>query len=182
MKKITALFIALIFATQAWAANGAKKNADLKIAVVNSHMLIEHSKAFGHIRKQIEDKGKSFNTNAKKDEEKLKKEFEELETKSRAMSKDAYEQKRQELSQKAQEFNTRAYNDRTLIDNAFSKAVASLQDKAREVLEKKVKEEGYDLVLNNTSLLFSDDRYDITKELLTKLNKVAPTVEVSFKK
>jgi outer membrane protein len=166
MKKIAAFIIALIFTGQALAANDG-----LKIAVVNSHTLIEKSKAFEHIQKKIEQKGKAFQAATKRHEEELSQKVQELDKQRSLYSNEAYEQKRQNLAQDAQKAHMRFRQDKESIDHAFSDSVGMLQEKARKVLKAEVDKEKYDLVINTTSLLYSNDKYDITDKLLKALNE-----------
>jgi outer membrane protein len=166
MKKIATFIIALFFTGQAWASNNG-----LKIAVVNSHMLIEQSKAFEHIQKNIEQKSKAFQAATKKHEEELSTKVQELDKQRSLYSNEAYEQKRQNLAQDAQKAHMRFRQDKESIDHAFSESVGILQEKARKVLKAEVDKEKYDLVINTTSLLYSNDKYDITTKLLKALNQ-----------
>ena len=66
------------------------------------------------------------------------------------------------------------------LDQAFSRANAKVRQQMIEVVAELAGEAGVGLVLFKNQIFLGDRKIDLTEEVLTRLNKRLPSVEVTF--
>ena len=141
-----------------------------KIGVVDLQRVLETS-----------DPGKAAQAEIKKEkdkmEEELKKkgaEIEELrkqfERESMVMSKEKREEKEREGRIKLNDFKTLQKRYRSQLQELEKKLVTGLRDDVFAMVEEMGKKEGYLLIINNFSVMYSPGSIDITDKLIKQMN------------
>lgn len=175
MKRLTilALVASLAVASPAFAD-------EVKVAVVNIQGIMKDSTAAASVREQLESKQKSFQADLTKKEEALQKEDKELAKQQSVLSKDAFAEKRKAFITKATEAQKEVQAKKALLDAAFERSLNDIQKAVNDIIAELAKEKGFNLALPTSQILYADDKMDISKDVLDRLNKKLPKVEVKF--
>jgi len=181
MKKSTLFALlattSLIFATPAFAAEAEAKQT---IAVVNIQQVMKDSTAAKTVREQLESKQKSFQATISKKEESLQKEDQELGKQKTVLSKEAFEEKVKAFRVKATDVQKDVQSKKALLDNAFERALNDIQKSVTDIIADLAKEKGFSIAVPTSQILYADKNLDISSEVLERLNKKLPKLEVKF--
>lgn len=151
--------------------SGSATAADVaKIGIVNLQRIMETS-----------DAGKSAQAQIKKEKEKMEQELkakgaeiEELrkqfERESMVMSKEKREEKEREGRIKLNDFKSLQQRYRSQLQDLEKRLVNELRKDVFALVEEIGKKEGYLLIINNFSVMYSPSSIDITDELIKQLN------------
>lgn len=181
MKRLGLLAIAAA-AALGFAAPASAQDAKQNIVVVNIQQIMRDATAAKSVREQLESKQKSFQADITKKEEELQKEDQELAKKQSVLSKEAFAEKAKAFRSKATEVQKEVQAKKTLLDNAFERALNDIQKAVNEIITDLAKERGFTLALPSSQVLFADEKMDISKEVLDRLNKKLPKLDVKFDK
>lgn len=155
-------------------------NEKLAVAVVNIQQVMKDSTAAKSVREQLEAKQKSFQAEITKKEESLQKEDQELAKQQKVLSKEAFADKAKAFRAKATEVQKEVQSKKALLDSAFEKSLSDIQKAVNEVIAEMAKEKGFKLAVPTSQILYSDSDMDISAEVLSRLNKKLPKVDVKF--
>lgn len=169
MKKIVVLLTAVFFAAGLFVGPVCEKAfaKELKVAYVDLAKIFDEYKKTKDSEKVLEEKGKGKEGERAKmvDEvKKLKDEQGILSEKAKAEKQGAIDTKIKAL----QEYDTKTRNDLMKDRNDM---LAGIMKDIEKVVSDYAKANGYDIVLNSRMLLYGSDQYDLTSEILTRLNK-----------
>ena len=173
MKSITKVLIlltSLLISTNSF--------AEQKIVILDLSYVLNNSKAGKGAQDFLK---KSYNDNAKKykDMENSLKELEkDLLTKKTVLSKDEYEKKTNELRKKVLDFQSqrRSSLDKIATQRAESKDI--LLKKIDPLLNNYIKENNISLVVEKKGTLGGSPEIDITKIIVSQLNKELPSLNL----
>ena len=178
MKKIYLIAAAMIMTATpaAFAAEGQS------IAVVNIQQIMKDSTAAKSVREQLESKQKSFQAEITKKEEQLKKEDQELAKQRSVLAKEAFEEKARAFRTKATDMQKEVQSKKAMLDNGFERALTDIQKVVSEIIADLAKEKGFGMAIPTSQILYADPKMDISTEVLERLNKKLPKVDVKFEK
>jgi Skp family chaperone for outer membrane proteins len=181
MKKISlfALFAtsALVFSSPVFAGDDAVKPA---IAVVNIQQVMKDSTAAKTVREQLETKQKSFQAAISKKEEALQKEDQELGKQKTVLSKEAFEEKAKAFRAKATDVQKDVQSKKAMLDSAFEHSLNDIQKSVTEIIADIAKEKGFSVAVPTSQILYADKNLDISADVLERLNKKLPKLDVKF--
>ena len=95
------------------------------------------------------------------------------------MAPEAFEAKRNEYESKVQKYNNERQSKLMKIDELIAVSRNDILSAIKPILEEISNEKGITIILEKTSIMLSAEKMDITNEVLKKLNKLLPTIEVS---
>jgi len=150
------------------------------IAVVNIQQIMKDSTAAKSVREQLEGKQKSFQADITKKEESLKKEDQELAKQRNVLAKDAFETKARAFRTKATDVQKEVQSKKTLLDNAFERSLNEIQKTTTDIIAELSKEKGFAVAVPTSQILYADSKLDISAEVLERLNKKLPKLDVKF--
>jgi outer membrane protein len=178
MKKMYLLAAAILMASSpaAYAAEGQT------FAVVNIQQIMKDSTAAKSVREQLEGKQKTFQTEITKKEEQLKKEDQELAKQRSVLSKEAFEEKARAFRTKATDMQKEVQSKKAMLDNGFERALGDIQKVVSDIIVELAKEKNFSMAIPTSQILYADPKMDISAEVLEKLNKKLPKVDVKFEK
>ncbi|MGH1403210.1 MAG: OmpH family outer membrane protein [Alphaproteobacteria bacterium] len=152
--------------------------AQINIAVVDVERVLSEAKASKSIQKQVDKKREAFLSEVKKEEDKLRNEQKAIEAKRNELSKE-------ELIKKAQEFEKRRIDARKKIqankaslDKAYNEAMNKLTRVIYEASQEIADEDGIDLVITRQNIIVGNMSLDITKKVVTRINKKLPKLNL----
>jgi Skp family chaperone for outer membrane proteins len=150
------------------------------IAVVNIQQIMKESTAAKSAREQLESKQKSFQAEITKKEETLKKEDQELAKQRNVLAKEAFEEKARAFRSKATEVQKEVQSKKAMLDNAFERSISDIQKATTEIIAELAKEKGFAVAVPTSQILYADTKLDISEEVLARLNKKLPKLDVKF--
>ena len=165
------------------------EDAKQQIAVVNIQYVMKESTAARNVREQLESKQKSFQTEITKKEEALQKEDKELGKQKSVLAKAAFDEKLKSFRTKATDVQKDVQSKKafpqprmscTVLDGAFEQSLNDIQKVVTEIISDISKEKGFVIAVPTSQILFADTKLDISSEVLERLNKKLPKLEVKF--
>lgn len=182
MKKSVYAFLAayfLAFAQPTWSADEAAPKP--AVVIVNIKDILAEAKSAKYVAEQVEKKRKEFQEKVSKEEDALRKEDEELAKQRSVLAAEAYEKKAMELKQKITEFQHRVQTRRSKLENGYTKALEKIQQSVFDITKDLAKEKGFAVALPKALVLYAVDDLDITADVLKRLDKDLPKVDVDIK-
>ncbi len=174
---ILLVMAAFLSASLAQAADEAPK----PVAIVNIKQILADAKSAKYVAEQVEKKRKEFQEKVSKEEDALRKEDEELAKQRSVLAAEAYEKKAAELKNKIADFQNRVQTRRSKLENGYTKALSEIQEAVLEITKDLAKEKGFIVALPKSLVLYAVDELEISDEILKRLDKKLPKVDVNFK-
>ena len=171
MKYLVKLFVVtfLIFAS-------TYAMAEQKIVVLDLKYVLNESKAGKgaqqFLKKKFNDDSKKF-TNMEKD---LKKKEKDLLEQKTSLSKEDYKKKSNELRKKVGKFQKDRRNSLQKTGELRKNAKAELLKQLTPILDNYINENSISIVINKEYMIGGLDEFDITNEIVEKLNKEFPSL------
>jgi outer membrane protein len=178
----TTRFYAMAAALMLSTAPAAMAADALSIATVNYQMLMSSSTAAKNAHEQIEKKMKSLQSEVSKKDEQFQNDNKELEKQRSVLSKEAFEEKRRSFIDKVTNAQKEVQSKRAMVDVASERAGTEIQKAISDIIAEMAKEKGFTVAMPTSQILYADSKLDITSEVLEKLNKKLPKVDVKFTK
>ena len=163
-KRIVLVLVALFISA---ALVGSSPAADYKIAYVDMAKVFGEYNKTKESEKTLDDKGKAKEADRKKlvdDIRKLKDEQALLSDKAKAEKQNVIDEKIKML----QDFDRKTRDD--LLKERNDKLGSILKD-IEKVIADYSKESGYDFILDSRTILYGKETYNLTNEVLNRLNK-----------
>jgi outer membrane protein len=173
----------LALAVVAWAIGAAAPASlaadppagqSLVVVVVDTARVLQESKAGKTIQSQMQQK-----TITKQDEE-LSAAQQDLQRQQTVLAQDAFAVKLKEFDQRVNDARKRAQEAQQNLTESQRGAVATVEDAMLHIVADLAKERGANLVLNKTTVVMFDTRFDVTDDIIKRLDEKLPAVTVSF--
>jgi outer membrane protein len=166
MRKMLVALVAVVFAVSMFAVQAAYAK-EYKMGYVDLARVFDEYKKTKESEKSLEDKGKVKEAERKKLVDELRK----LKDEQALLSEKAKGDKQKVIDEKIQalqEFDKKAQGELMKERNDL---LGGIMKDIEKVIALYAKEAGYDFILNSRTLLYGGDQYDVTNEVLTRLNK-----------
>jgi Skp family chaperone for outer membrane proteins len=188
---LTLLLVALCGGGDAWAQQTPPAPASppptpapappaVNILVVDFQALLQNSKAAKMVHQQIEQKRNEFAKEVSQQEQQLRQELETARRQAASLSPEAAKQKEREFQTKASEFDRSVQAKREILEKANNEAFEKINQVALKIITEIAKERNANLVLLRNMLVVYAPAFDITAEVLQKLDEQMPTLTVDF--
>jgi len=155
-------------------ASASATEKAVEIVYVNSDSLVANADFYKEIRAQLEAKSKKAQTDLTSKGNAFQREVADYRQNAQTMSADQRAVTEQRLARKQQELEAFNQNASSALANESAAENAKLYDKVADFLKGYAKDKGYKFVLTysktNPSILYADEKLDVTKEVVTKLN------------
>ncbi|HEV2302379.1 MAG TPA: OmpH family outer membrane protein [Stellaceae bacterium] len=153
---------------------------NLRVVVVDIQTLLQKSKAAQMVRQQIEQKSAEYRKEIAHQEQVLHTEQDALQREQPKLSPAALNKKGREFQQKVTALNRNVEGKRAALEKANVEAFKEIQGKMLKIIDDIAKERHANLIFQSTSLVLFDKKFDVTDEVLQKLDKDLPSVTVNF--
>lgn len=144
--------------------------AGASIAVIDMQV-INNAKVSQHIHEQLKQKNAAFRAEISQKEEKLKKESQALNSTSATLSKQELDKKHNEFRKKVVELQRQVQLRKSQLDKAYMKAISEVQKVVVEIVAKIAEEEGFDIVIAASDVLYNKPSINISKEVVKRLDE-----------
>ena len=149
------------------------------IGVIDINRILSDADAAVNATKQIEKIAIDIENEIKLSDEQIIKEQNSLIESQSIMAPEAFESKRNEYENKVQEYNNERQSKLMKIDELIAVSRNEILNAIKPILEEISNEKGITIVLEKTSIMLNAEKMDITNEVLKKLNKSLPTINLS---
>jgi Skp family chaperone for outer membrane proteins len=154
--------------------------ASLTIMVVDVQSLLQNSKSAKMVRQQIEGKRNEYAKEISQQEETLRQERDALQRQQSSLSADALNQKGREFQAKVNELDRNVQSKRQALERSNAEALEKIQEAMLKIITDIAKDRKANLVFQRSELVLFDQGFDVTDEVLQKLDEQLPTLTVNF--
>lgn len=181
MKK-TLLFVALAAALATPAAQAAPPPAVTpKIVVFDERALMQFSKAGQDIQRQVQAYARQLQNEKDSTEKSLQAESQQLQQQVAILAPDVRQKRIEAFQKKAAAAQASLQRKAQQVDGGMQQAQRQLSVELRPILQQVMKERGANMVvLKQTILLADNNNFDVTGDVITRLNAKLPTIKVSM--
>src|SRR6202140_708394 len=152
----------------------------LTIMVVDVQALLQNSKSAKMVRQQIEQKRAEYAKEISHQEETLRQERDKLQRQQASLSADALNQKGREFQQKVNDLDRNVQSKRQALERSNAEALEKIQEVMLKIITDIAKDRKANLVFQRSELVLFDQGFDVTDEVLQKLDEQLPTLTVNF--
>jgi len=152
----------------------------LTVMVVDVQALLQNSKAAKMVRDQIEQKRSEYTKEISHQEETLRAERDAIQRQQASLSADALNQKGHEFQQKVNDLERNVQGKRQALEKSNGDALSKIQEEMLKIIADIAKQRKANLVLQRADLVLFDQSFDVTDEVLQKLDEQMPTLTVNF--
>jgi len=163
------LLAGLIFSLVFFASNSCF-SAELKIGIMNVQQIIVECDAGKAAKTRFDAKMKKLQATFKAEEEELKKLQDEIKKKSSAWSEEKKAEKIREFQKSGRELQAKTEDARFEMKNLQDKELEPILKALEKVVDKYGADNGYSAIFDAKSVIFFDQKIDITKIMIKKLN------------
>lgn len=148
------------------------------VAVLNLNAIRRDADSVQDIRRQVAEYRASFQQEIQNEEKALRDANQELARRRSILSPEAFAEERKKFEQRVLDMQKLVQERRENLEKVQSDAMTTVEDKLNAIVRDIAKARGFALVLSDVQAVVLDDRLDITKEALDRLNKSLPSVKV----
>jgi outer membrane protein len=153
---------------------------NLTVMVVDVQALLQNSKAAKMVRSQIEQKRGEYTKEISHQEEVLRAERDALQRQQASLSPDALNQKGREFQQKVNDLERNVQGKRQALEKSNGDALSKIQEEMLKIIADIAKQRKANLVFQRADLVLFDQSFDVTDEVLQKLDEQMPALTVNF--
>jgi Skp family chaperone for outer membrane proteins len=152
----------------------------LTIMVVDVQALLQNSKSAKMVRQQIEQKRAEYAKEISHQEETLRQERDALQRQQSTLSADALNQKGRDFQQKVNDLDRNVQGKRQSLERSNAEALEKIQEIMLKIITDIAKDRKANMVFQRSELVLFDQNFDVTDEVLQKLDEQLPTLTVNF--
>ncbi|HTV45251.1 MAG TPA: OmpH family outer membrane protein [Stellaceae bacterium] len=152
----------------------------LNVLVVDVQSLLENSKAAKMVHSQIEQKRIEYTKEISQEEEALRAERDSLQRQQASMSPAVLNKKGREFQQKVNDLDRSVQSKRQALEKSNNDALATIQQTMLRIIADIARQRKANLVLQRTDLVLFDRAFDVTDEVMQKLDEELPVLNVNF--
>src|SRR5689334_3666271 len=152
----------------------------LTVMVVDVQALLQNSKAAKMVRGQIEQKRNEYTKEISHQEETLRAERDALQRQQASLSADALNQKGRDFQQKVNDLERNVQGKRQALEKSNGEALSKIQEEMLKIIADIAKQRKANLVFQRADLVLFDQSFDVTDEVLQKLDEQMPALTVNF--
>lgn len=156
----------------------AQETPPLPIAILDVQGVLKRAKAAQDIRSQIETLRTAFQKDVREQEQTLRKADQELAQQRAILSAEAFAARRKEFEGRARAAQQKVQERKRGLERMFGAAMLKVQRAMEEITADIAKERNLAIVLPRQTVVLSETRLDISKEVLTRLDRKLPAVKV----
>jgi outer membrane protein len=153
---------------------------NLNIMIVDVQTLLQNSKAAKIVRSQIETKRAEYAKEIQHQDEILRQERDTLQREQASLSPEVLNKRGREFQAKVNELDRNVQSKRQALEKSYNDAIQKIQATLLKIIEDIAKTRKANLVLQRSELVLFDQAFDITDEVLQKLDEQMPTMTVEF--
>lgn len=174
-KVLITIAATFIFITNANAADFSVKS----VATVDLRKVMAESKAVKAADKEVAELRNKYIKETEAKTKELKQKEEQLKKQQKAMSEEAFAKKVQEFRMNVAKEEGEVNKKTKILNVAYVKSLELIRNETIKIVADIAKEKNLDIVMVKGEVLFAKDEYDISGEVIEKLNKKLAKVNIS---
>ena len=174
------LLAVLVLQTTFVRAQASSELKPVSLAVVDFRGVLAKSEAARNIRSAVDEKRQELRKYFLEVENSLRDEQKNLSKKRSIVTAEAFEKRARKLKEKAQSAQKLAQTSNQKLKKSFDQAMDKVQKELVRIVAEVAEESGVGVVLFRSAIVIAVKKLDISKEVLTRLNKKLPDVKVRF--
>ena len=178
IKKILLLFSAIFLIYGGLASSNEYPNTS--IGVLDLNLVLTDAKAAVKAADDIDKIAKDIETEIRLSDENMVSEQNKLIEAQSIMAPEAFEKKRTEYEKSVQNYNISRQEKLISIEKLIEKSRNDILEKLKPILEEIAEDKGITILLEKGTVLLNAETMDITNEVIKKLNKALPEINVSL--
>jgi Skp family chaperone for outer membrane proteins len=153
---------------------------NISVMVVDVQALLQNSKAAKMVRSQMEQKRNEYTKEISRAEEQLRAERDALQRQQASLSADALNKKAREFQQKVNDLDRDVQSKRAALEKSNNDALTKIQQTMLKIIADIARQRRANLVLQRTDLVLFDQSFDVTDQVMQKLDEELPVLTVNF--
>ncbi len=153
---------------------------NLNIMVVDVQALLQNSKAAKMVRSQIEQKRTEYTKEISHEEEALRAQRDALQRQQNSLTPEALSKKGREFQQRVSDLDRNVQGKRQALEKSNNEALSKIQQEMLKIIADIAKQRKANLVFQRTDLVLFDRGFDVTDEVMQKLDEQMPVLNVTF--
>lgn len=168
----------LTFAPMAYAASSQASGPKppVVVRIVDIQEVMDKSTAVQGIKRELDSYRKKYDDEFAGREKALKDEERELARQQTVLDAAAYREKVQEFQKKFAAFQTELKGRQQMLQGAYASALNQVSAQVQKIWASIAETEGATLILPRSQVLLYSPSYDVTPDVLARLNKALPSV------
>lgn len=154
--------------------------SNLQVMVVDVQSLLQNSKAAKMVRDQIEAKRADYAKEISHQEEVLRQERDNLQKQQATLTAEQLNVKGREFQAKVNELDRDVQAKRQALERSNADALQKIQEVMVKIITDIAKDRKANLVFQRSELVLFDQGFDVTDQVLQKLDEQMPTLTVNF--
>jgi Skp family chaperone for outer membrane proteins len=164
----------------AHAADPKSKTPSPVIMLIDMQRILDESAAAKSVQKQLETQRAKFQSKTESEENELRQAEQDLDKAHDQMAADVYAEREQQLRQRFLAVERHVQARRKVLDQGFTDSMNEVRSSLLDIVQDVARERGANLVLTKQQALWADKEFDVTDEVLDRLNKKLPQVTVKL--
>jgi Skp family chaperone for outer membrane proteins len=152
----------------------------LTVMVVDVQSLLQNSKAAKMVRQQIEAKRADYAKEISHQEETLRQERDALQRQQASLTPEQLNAKGREFQAKVNDLDKNVQAKRQALERSNADALQKIQESMIKIITDIAKDRKANLVFQRSQLVLFDQGFDVTDQVLQKLDEQLPTLNVDF--
>ena len=179
---LLALAVAIWVTAGGFSAKAADAAAaqPIVVVVVDTQRVLEESKAGKTIKSQMQQHVSSYQKTISKQDQELSAAQQDLQRQQAILAQDAFALKVKEFDQRVNDARKKAQEAQQSLQESQREAIGKVEYAMLQVVADLAKERGANLVLNKSTVVMFDTHFDMSDEIIKRLNEKLPAVTVSF--
>ena len=153
-----------------------------KIAIVDIQSILRDSLSSKEARKKMDAIALQEQSLIASEENKLRKEDQELQQQRSILAPDVYLQRQQKLQKEIRKLQKRSRNLNQVLDKSFRRTINKIQIVLLDELRKLTQELNINMILPRSQIVIAVDDFEITDLALQRLNKRLPSIGLKLEK
>jgi len=178
IKSLPVLIAAFFFTTAPGLPVQAQALPPAMVGIVQMSVIVSQAKAYKQVRTEMDKRANAIKADAEAMEKDLAKQRDDLVRQKTLLSPEAFKQRQVEFQKKLMDLGKSFEVRQDKLRGASEKASQEIQVKLSEVSGAIAQERGLNLVITGNSVLFAIKGYDISDEVLKRLDEQLPKVAI----
>ena len=153
-----------------------------KIAIVDIQSILRDSLSSKEARKKMDAIALQEQSLIASEENKLRKEDQELQQQRSILAPDVYLQRQQKLQKEIRKLQKRSRNLNQVLDKSFRRTINKIQIVLLDELRKLTEELKINMILPRSQIVIAVDDFEITDLALQRLNERLPSIDLKLEK
>jgi outer membrane protein len=169
-----------LYAAPSPSSTSGMPKREMRFAILDHDYVMEKADAARQAHQEIDARRAAFQADLEKEEQKLRIMEANLVESQQTLSEEEYAQKRQEWEAIVAETHKTVSDRRIQLENLHNHAREVIVEAILKIVAEVSRERGYDVVLPRSMVFYAEESYDITDEILARLNKELPLVSLDL--